>query len=208
MQKQECGKLLTPCIYFGYNDSSLPTQLAAYDKSLNCNEYTNCAEFDSADAKCRRGNKMDWQVWSEFFRQNWLIILVALIILFMVINLVKTVIKWLIVIIIVVAVCIYSGISIDQIRDTVSGVTGQTVAALQEQAMDVMKDEAKSARFIQNGDGTYTIKTDTIELKGTPGAGKVGVTFRGVPLGEWEINSTIRSMIDQAKKNTAAGASS
>ncbi len=207
MQKHEYAKLLTPCIYFGYNDSSLPAKPEANDKLLNCNEYTNCAEFDSANAKEWRGNKMDWQVWSEFFRQNWLIILVALIILFMVINLVKTVIKWLIVIIIVVAVFIYSGISMDQIRDTVSGVTGQTVAALQEQAMDVMKDEAKSARFIQNGDGTYTIKTETVELKGTPGAGKVGVTFRGVPLGEWEINSTIRSLIDQAKQNTAAGAS-
>ncbi|WP_411343679.1 ATPase [Paenibacillus sp. WLX1005] len=147
---------------------------------------------------------MDWQVWSEFFKQNWLIILVALIILFLVINLVKTVIKWLIVIIIVAAVCIYSGISLDQIRDTVTNVTDQTVGALRDQALDVMKNEAKDARFIQNGDGTYTVKSDNIEFTGEPGAGKVSMTFRGVPLGEWDVNSTIQSVITQAKQNTAA----
>lgn len=148
---------------------------------------------------------MDWQVWSEFFRQNWLIILVSLIILFLVINLVKTVIKWLIVIIIVAAVFIYSGISIDQIRDTVTSVTDQTVSAVRDQALNAMAAEAKDAKFIQNGDGTYTVKSDNIEIVGTPGKGKVSVVFRGVSLGEWDINSTIQSVITQAKQNTAAG---
>ncbi|WP_322906784.1 ATPase [Paenibacillus campi] len=148
---------------------------------------------------------MDWQVWSEFFRQNWLIILVALIILFLVINLVKTVIRWLIVIVIVIAVCVYSGVSFNQIQQTVTNVTDQTVGALRDQALNVMKDEAKDARFVQNADGTYTIKSDNIELKGKPGGDKVSVTFRGVPLGEWDINDTIQSVITQAKRNTAAG---
>ncbi|WPP42315.1 ATPase [Paenibacillus hunanensis] len=150
---------------------------------------------------------MDWQVWSEFFRQNWLIILIALIILFLVINLVKTVIRWLIVIVIILAVFIYSGISLDQIKQTVTSVTDQTVGAVRDQALNVMKDEAKDARFIQNADGTYTIKSDNIELNGKPGAGKVSVTFRGVPLGEWDVNDTIQSVITQAKQNTAAGGS-
>lgn len=146
---------------------------------------------------------MDWQVWSEFFKQNWLIILVALIILFLVINLVKTVIKWLIVIIIAVALFIYSGISMDQIKDTVSGVTEQTLSALQQEATEVMKKEAADAKFEKNQDGTYTIRTTNLEVVGTPGKSTVGVTFRGVSLGEWDVKGTMKSFIEEAKSNAS-----
>lgn len=37
---------------------------------------------------------MDTQVWIEFLKQNWLVIAIALIILFIVLNVVRTVIKW------------------------------------------------------------------------------------------------------------------
>ena len=36
---------------------------------------------------------MDPEVWSQFIRENWLVIVIALVLLFAVVNLVKTVLK-------------------------------------------------------------------------------------------------------------------
>ncbi|WP_379130892.1 hypothetical protein [Paenibacillus sp. sgz500958] len=144
---------------------------------------------------------MDTQVWSEFIRENWLVIVIALVLLFVVINLVKTVLKWAIVIVIIVGLFIYSGVTMDQIGNAVDKVTDSTVSTLKTEAQQVMLDEAKEAVYTPGSDGTFTITTPNIEVKGTTGEDKVDVTFRGVSLGKWSINDTVKSFIDEASKN-------
>lgn len=147
---------------------------------------------------------MDTEVWSQFIRENWLVIVIALVLLFAVVNLVKTVLKWAIVIIIVVALFVYSGVTIDQLGSTVNKVTDEAVSTLKSEAQEVMLKEAKEAVYTSGGDGTFTITTPNIEIRGVAGQDKVDVTFRGVSLGKWSINETMQTFIEEARKHPGA----
>ncbi|MFS0872996.1 ATPase [Paenibacillus xylanilyticus] len=151
---------------------------------------------------------MNIEVIKEFVMQNWLVIVVALIILFFVLNVVKTVLKWAIAIIIIAALLIYSGISIDQIKQTVSEVQTSTMDTLKKEATNMMVKEASKATYTKGQDGQFTITSPNVEIKGSAGSNKVNVTFRGISLGEWNLdNETIRTFVDQAKGNITAPAS-
>lgn len=143
----------------------------------------------------------------EFLKQNWLVIAIALVVLFIVLNVVRTVIKWALVVLIVGGLLIYSGISMDKIQEVVTTVKDETVDTLKTEALNMMMKEAKEAKYTSNGDGTYSIKTSNLELTGSAGAEKVEVHFRGVSLGKWEMNETIRTFIDNAQNNAASNKS-
>ncbi|CAM3461341.1 MULTISPECIES: hypothetical protein [Paenibacillus] len=145
---------------------------------------------------------MDTQVWMEFLKQNWLVIAIALIILFVVLNVVRTVIKWAIAVLIIVGLLVYSGISLDKIGEVVSTVKDETIDTVKTEALNLMIKEAKEAKYTSNGDGTYSITAPNLELKGSAGSNEVEVTFRGVSVGKWDMNDTIRSFINDAKNNT------
>ncbi|OKP99816.1 hypothetical protein [Paenibacillus sp. P46E] len=144
---------------------------------------------------------MDPAVWSQFIRENWLVIVVALVLLFAVINLIKTVLKWAIVIAIVAGLFIYSGVTLDQIGNAVNKVTDGTVSTLKSEAQDMMLKEAKDAKYTSGGDGTFTITTPNLEVKGAAGEDKVEVIFRGVSLGKWSMTETTQTFIEEARKN-------
>ena len=145
---------------------------------------------------------MDTQVWMEFLKQNWLVIAIALIILFVVLNVVRTVIKWAIAVLIIVGLLVYSGISLDKIGEVVTTVKDETIDTVKTEALNLMIKEAKEAKYTSNGDGTYSITAPNLELKGSAGSNEVEVTFRGVSVGKWDMNDTIRSFINDAKNNT------
>lgn len=147
---------------------------------------------------------MDTQVWIEFLKQNWLVIAIALIVLFIVLNVVRTVIKWALAVLIIVGLLVYSGISLDKIGEVVTTVKEETVDTIKKEALNMMMKEAKEAKYTSNEDGTYSIKAPNLELKGSAGSEAVEVTFRGVSVGKWDINDTIQSFIDDAKSNTAS----
>lgn len=144
---------------------------------------------------------MDPEVWSQFIRENWLVIVIALVLLFAVVNLVKTVLKWAIVIVIVVGLIIYSGVTMDEIGNAVNKVTDGTVNTLKNEAQEVMLKEAKEAKYTSNGDGTFTITTPNVEVNGAAGEDKVDVTFRGVSLGKWSVTDAMKTFIEEARKH-------
>lgn len=144
---------------------------------------------------------MDPAVWSQFIRENWLVIVIALVLLFAVINLVKTVLKWAIVIAIVAGLFIYSGVTLDQIGNAVNKVADGTVSTLKSEAQEMMLKDAKDATYTSGGDGTFTITTPNLEVKGAAGEDKVEVIFRGVSLGKWSVTDTTKTFIDEARKN-------
>lgn len=128
-------------------------------------------------------------------------IVIALVVLFAVINLVKTVLKWAIVIVIVVGLFIYGGVTMDQIGNAVNKVADGTVSTLKSEAQEVMLKEAQDAKYTSGEDGTFTITTPNIEMKGKTGEDKVEVTFRGVSLGKWSVTDTTKTFIEEAKNN-------
>ncbi|OMF28136.1 hypothetical protein BK133_19080 [Paenibacillus sp. FSL H8-0548] len=135
--------------------------------------------------------------WTAFFKEHWLVLVIALIVLFIIVRIVKTVLKWAIVAVIVIGLVVYSGYSMDDLKQI-----GTKVAdTVKQEAINAMVGEAKDATFVTNADGTFTVKTRNVELSGKPGDNEVAVSFRGTQLGKWEIDSTIQTVIDQAKKN-------
>ncbi|NBD26218.1 hypothetical protein [Paenibacillus glycinis] len=139
----------------------------------------------------------DTDTWVQFFKDNWLFLVIALVVLFIVVRIVKTVVKWLIVVAILAGVVIYSGYSLEDVKSI-----GTKVAdSVKQEAISAMAGEAQDATFTNNGDGTFTVKTKNLELNGTPGDGEVKVSFRGASLGTWKIDATIQALIDQAKQN-------
>ncbi|GIP29664.1 hypothetical protein J23TS9_47940 [Paenibacillus sp. J23TS9] len=145
---------------------------------------------------------MNTQVWSDFLQQNWLVIVIALIVLFVVLNLVKTMVKWALVIIIIVAVVVYSGVSLEKIKDVVNDVKTEAVDNLKSEATNVMMKEAKEAKYTSDAAGNFTITTPNLEMKGQKGKDKVDVSLRGVSLGQWKISDTVQSFIAESKNNS------
>ncbi|NIK78438.1 hypothetical protein FHS15_003576 [Paenibacillus castaneae] len=139
----------------------------------------------------------DIDTWTTFFKEHWLVLVIALIVLFLIVRIVKTVVKWAIVAAIVLGLVIYSGYSMDDLKEIGSKVTD----SIKQEAINAMAGGAKDATFVTNADGTFTVKTSNVELTGEPGANEVAVSFRGASLGKWELDSTIQSLIDQAKQN-------
>ncbi len=144
---------------------------------------------------------MNVQVWTDFLQQNWLVIVIALVVLFVVLNLVKTMVKWVLAIVIVAGLLIYSGISLDKIGEVVTTLKDETVDTVKSEAMNMMLKEAKDAKYTKNADGTYTVTTPNVSLEGKTGTETVEVTVKGVPLGEWKVNDSIITFIESAQSN-------
>ncbi|MFX3632087.1 MAG: hypothetical protein ACE3L7_08395 [Candidatus Pristimantibacillus sp.] len=140
----------------------------------------------------------DWNTWSEFFKEHWLVLVIALVVLLLIVRIVKTVLKWALVAVIVIGIVLYSGYSMDDLK----GIGTKVADSLKQEAISTMVGEANKATYTNNADGTFTVKTDNLELTGVPKAGEVKVTFRGTSLGTWKIDDTIQTLIDQAKQSS------
>ncbi|WP_223067610.1 hypothetical protein [Paenibacillus caui] len=142
---------------------------------------------------------MDYQVWIDFFKQNWLIIVVALVALVLIANLVKTVVKWVFIIAIAAFLIVYSGISLNDISNAVSKVKNETISTMKNEALNLMKNEAKDAKYEQDKDGSFTIITPNLEVTGEANSDKVKVSLRGVSLGEWSRGDALEAFIKEAQ---------
>lgn len=137
---------------------------------------------------------------SLFLQNQWYIAVIALIVLFLVVKLVKTVVKWAVVILIIAAVFIYGnqyGGKLLEIKDTFGTAVANEV---KDQALKVIAGEAKEAVYKKNSDGTFTIQSKSVQLEGKPGSNDVKVTFMGQSF-HLKADEVIQKFIDQAKQN-------
>ncbi len=146
----------------------------------------------------------DIETWKSFFEAHWLILAIAVVVLFIVVRVVKTVIKWLLVAAIVIGVLLYSGytledLNVENLKQIGTEVGAQVAESVKKEAINAMVGEAADATYASNGDGTFTVKTANLELTGTLGAAEVEVSFRGAALGTWKVDDTIAGLIEQAK---------
>lgn len=143
----------------------------------------------------------DYHVWIDFIKQNWLIIVVALVALLLIANLVKTVAKWVLILVIVAFLVVYSGISLKDIGGAVTTVKDETMSTMKSEALNLMTNEAKDAKFKQNPDGSFVIATPNLEVSGEANSDKVKVSLHGVSLGEWSRSDALNAFIQQAKSS-------
>ncbi|MEO3946846.1 hypothetical protein [Gorillibacterium sp. CAU 1737] len=137
--------------------------------------------------------------WSAFLADRWYVILIVLVALFLVIRIVKTFVKWVLVLVIAAGVLYYGynyeG-SLDKIKQAVTTVATES---LQQQATDLMKKEAQSAKYVKNKNGSYTITTTSLKLTGKPGDEEVKVTVLKQTF--TMKASTVKAFVEEAAKN-------
>lgn len=139
-----------------------------------------------------------------FLQEQWMVILGAVVVLVLVVKLVKAAIKWAIILAIAAAVIVYGANykdTLTSIKDAVVESAGSAIAeTVKAKAAEAIQSEAKEAKFTQNDDGTFTIRTKTIQMDGTPGSDKVTVTVAGQSF-EMSLVGAVESFINQAKQN-------
>jgi hypothetical protein len=136
---------------------------------------------------------------TAFLQERWYIILVAIVILFVVVRIVKTVIKWVIVVAILAGLYFYGASYKDQLINLGATVTTEA----KNQAIKVVSSEMKDAQYKQNADGTYTVMTKSLRVDGKPGASEVNVTFMNQTF-TMKLDDMLKALIEQAKNNTAS----
>jgi hypothetical protein len=142
------------------------------------------------------------EAWIQFLQDHWVMVAVAIVAIFVIMNLVKTVLKWVLVIAIIVGIVAYAGYSIDDIQalgTKVSEVSDAATKEAKDQAIKAMAGEASQATYVNNADGSYSITTTNLELSGIPNSGKVTVKFRGISLGTWDMEGAVRDFVLQAR---------
>lgn len=145
---------------------------------------------------------LDSEAWIQFLQEHWVIVAAAIAAILIVIKLVKTVLKWVLVAAIIIGIVAYGGYTVDDLQGLSAKVSEVTEAATDEvkdQAIKAMAGEAGEAAYVENADGSYSIKTSNLELTGVPNSGEVNVKFRGISLGTWNMEGAVRDFVLQAR---------
>ncbi|MCI3920013.1 hypothetical protein MO973_07175 [Paenibacillus sp. TRM 82003] len=135
--------------------------------------------------------------WVTFVQEKWWLLLAAVVALVVVVNAVKTVLKWVLAITIIGAVVVYGA----NYKDELSAVSDQVLAEAKEQAFQAFAQHALNAEYESNADGTYAVFTETVRVEGVEGSQEATVFWKGVKIGTFQIDATIEAFLQQAKDN-------
>lgn len=138
--------------------------------------------------------------WISFAQDRWYLIVGAIIVLFIVIGIIKTVVKWVLVLVIVGALIVYGANYKDKIKDIGASVVSQVSDEIKDKAVSALTSEAKEAKFKANADGSFLITTKSLKVEGKTGSDEVQITFLGKSF-KMNANSAVNAFIEQAKKN-------
>ncbi|MEK3882887.1 hypothetical protein [Paenibacillus sp. PL2-23] len=138
----------------------------------------------------------DAETWTTFLKENWLILVIALAALWLIVRIVKTVVKWAIVAAVVIGLILYSGYTLDDVKE----IGAKVMDGAKQEAIQLLAN-SKDAEYKMNDDGTYTVKSESVELKGQAGASEVQVSLYGAPYITLELDGVIQAFIEQAKQN-------
>jgi hypothetical protein len=139
--------------------------------------------------------------WITFAQDRWYWIIGAVILLFIVIGLVKTVIKWIIVIAIIGALVLYGANYKDKLQSIGTTVIAKASQEAQDGVSKAIASEAKDAHYTTNQDGTFVITTKSLKVEGKLGANDVQVTFMGAKF-TMKADGIMKTFVEQAMKNS------
>jgi len=141
---------------------------------------------------------LEWipEQWMMFIQEKWWLILLALVAAIIVLNVVKTVLKWVLIIGIVGALGFYGVNYTDQL----AAMGDQVLSEAKEQAFQVILDQAVNAEYKANEDGTFSVFTESLRLEGKEGSNEVKLFWRDIPVGTFQIDAAIEAFLEQAKQ--------
>ncbi|MCS7460260.1 hypothetical protein N0M98_08905 [Paenibacillus doosanensis] len=132
-----------------------------------------------------------------FLQERWFVVVAAIVVLFIVVKIVKTLVKWIIVLAVIAGLFFYGASYKDKLMEIGTAVTAEAKA----QAIKTISGEMKDAQYKQNPDGTFTVTTKSLRIDGNPGANEVKVTFMNQTF-TMKMDDVVNALIEQAKKNT------
>lgn len=136
----------------------------------------------------------------NFMQDRWFVIVGALVVLFIVVKLIKTAIKWIFVLAVLAGLFYYGASYKDQLLEFGTTVGAQAAAEVKAQAAKTFREEIKEAKYTANPDGSFTVATKSVKLEGQAGASDVKVTFMNQTF-TVKMDDVIKGLVDQAKKN-------
>jgi outer membrane murein-binding lipoprotein Lpp len=139
--------------------------------------------------------------WLTFAQDRWFLIIAAVIVLFIVIGVVKTVLKWVLIIVIVGALVLYGANYKDKLQNISTSVVSKASTGIKDEAVKALTSEAKEAKYQANADGTFTITTKSLKVEGKAGSNDVKVTFLSTTF-TLKADGIINAFIEQAKANS------
>lgn len=138
--------------------------------------------------------------WSAFVQDKWMLIIVAIVVLFLVMKLVKTFVKWILVLAVIAAVLYYGSTYVGELSGLKTTLGNAVATEAKQQITSAIVGEGKDADYVKHSDGSFTIHTKNIKLDGKPGSDDAEVSFLGQTY-KVSINKTIQKFIDEAKQN-------
>lgn len=139
-----------------------------------------------------------------FIQERWMVLLIALIVVIIVVSIVKTVVKWVIALVIIVAIVFYAmNYTPESLKAIGADLSTKVMSDLKAQALKVLTDDAKDAKYEVNKDGSFTITTKNIKLEGKVGEQEVKVTILGQSF-SMDMDQAVQAFIEQAKKNSSS----
>ncbi|URN94830.1 MAG: hypothetical protein NAG76_00790 [Candidatus Pristimantibacillus lignocellulolyticus] len=155
----------------------------------------------------------DTDTWLAFLQENWYVILIALIVIMLIIRVMKTMVKWAIILVVAIGVIVYSGYTLDDVKNLSTSLVSSGIEELKEigskvadsakeEAINAMVGEAASATYTTNDDGTFTVKTTSITLTGQPGSDEVSISVKGAPAFKVKSSAIVTDFIKQAEANS------
>lgn len=141
---------------------------------------------------------MEWlDQFTAFAQDKWYYMIGALVVIMIIINVVKTMVKWAIIAVIVLGLAIYGVNYTDVIKD----VSGQVLDYAQQEAYDAMEKEAESAQYEQNADGSFVVRSNNFTVEGTLDSDDVRITFKGQTF-TVSKSEFIRKFLEQVRGNS------
>ncbi|TBL71550.1 hypothetical protein [Paenibacillus thalictri] len=136
-----------------------------------------------------------------FLQDRWYVIIAAIVVLFIVVRIVKTIVKWVIIVAVLAGLWFYGASYKDKLVELGTTAVNSAVSEVKDQAVKAITNEAKEAQYKANPDGSFTISTKSLKLEGKPGTSEVKVTFMNQTF-TMKADDMVNALIDQAKKNT------
>jgi hypothetical protein len=136
-----------------------------------------------------------------FLQERWYVIAIVVIVIFLVVRIVKTFVKWVVILALLAGLWAYGASYKDKLMEMGATAISSAVNEAREQAVKAIANEAKEAQYKTNPDGTFTVMTKSVKVEGKPGSSEVKVTFMNQTF-TMNADSVIQTLIEQAKKNS------
>jgi hypothetical protein len=109
------------------------------------------------------------------------------------------VIKWGLILAVIAALLWYGSNYKGKLTDAGRNAGTKVMTEAKDHAMHALENEVDDAHWEGNADGSFTVRTQSLEIRGKSGAKKVRVTFRGQSF-EMDFEGAVQRLVEQAKK--------